>query len=55
MLYITKIGDYLKILTDDEVKDFVSINFNQHLKFTRKKLYSKLSEEQSFRKVAESV
>ena len=27
MLYISKIGGYLKILTDDEVKDFAFINF----------------------------
>ena len=28
MLYIPKINDYLKILTDKEVKDFVVINFS---------------------------
>ena len=27
MLYISKISDYLKIFTDDKVKDFVAINF----------------------------
>ena len=27
MLYIPKIDDYLKILTDDEVKDFFSFKF----------------------------
>ena len=27
MLYIPKIDDYLKILTDEEVKYFVAINF----------------------------
>ena len=27
-LYIPKINDYLKILTDKEVKDFVVINFS---------------------------
>ena len=26
MFYIPKIGDYLIIMTDDEVKDFVSLN-----------------------------
>ena len=26
MLYIPRIDDYLKILTDEEVKDFVAIN-----------------------------
>ena len=29
MLYIPKIGDYLKILIDDEVKDFVVTNFDE--------------------------
>ena len=27
MLYIPKVGDYLEILTDEKVKDFVAINF----------------------------
>ena len=27
MLYIPKIDDYLRILTDEEVNDFVVINF----------------------------
>ena len=30
MLYIPKIDDYLKILTDEEVKDFVAINFSEY-------------------------
>ena len=55
MLYIPEIGDYLKILTDEEVKDFAAINFRDYFKFKRKKLYSKLSEKQNFRKVAESI
>ena len=55
MLYIPKINIYLKILPDDEVKDFAVINFSEYLKSTREKLYSKLSEEQNFRKVTESV
>ena len=42
MLHIPKIDDYLKILTDDDVKDFKS---------AREKLYSKLNEEQNLRKV----
>ena len=29
MLYIPKIDDYLKILTDEEEKDFVAISFNK--------------------------
>ena len=32
MLHIPKIDDYLKILTDDEVKDFVVINFDEYFK-----------------------
>ena len=52
---IPKIGGYLKILTDEEVKDFVVISFDKHCKRTREKLYSKLSEEQNLQKVAESL
>ena len=52
MLYIPKIEDYIKNLTDTEVKDLVAINFIEYFKSTREKLYSKLSEEQNFRKVA---
>ena len=29
MLYISKLEDYLKILTDEEVNEFVTINFNE--------------------------
>ena len=46
MLYIAKIHDYLKILTDEEVKDFVAINFSEYFKFIR--------EEQNLRKVPKS-
>ena len=52
MLYTPKIGDYLKILTDEEVKDFVAINFSEYFKSTREKLYSKLNEEQDLKTVA---
>ena len=45
MLYIPKIGDYLKILTDDELKDFVVINFDEYFKSSKEKLYSKLNGE----------
>ena len=55
MLYIPKIRDYLKILTDAKVKDFVAINFGEYFKFIREKLYWKLSEEQNLRKVVESL
>ena len=40
MLHIPKVDDYLKILTDDEVKDFVAINFSEYFKSTREKLNS---------------
>ena len=55
MLYISKISDYLKIFTDDKMKDFVAINFIKYFKSTREKLYSKLNEEQNLRKVAKSL
>ena len=32
MLYIPKIDDYLEILTNEERKDFVAINFSQYFK-----------------------
>ena len=35
MLYTPKIDDYLKILTDEEVKDFVAKNFSEYFKSTR--------------------
>ena len=55
MLYIPKIGDYLKILTDDEVKNFVAINLSEYFKCTREKLYSKLNEKKNLIKVAKSL
>ena len=55
MLYIPNIGDYLKILTDYEVKDFVAITFSEYFKSTREKLYSKLIEDQNLREVAKSL
>ena len=56
MLYIPKIFDYLKILTDEEVKDFAAINFSVYYKSTRKNcILNKciLSEKQNLRKTAE--
>ena len=47
MLYIPKIGDYLEILTDEEVKDFVVINFSKYFRSVR--------EEQNLRKVTKSL
>ena len=35
MLYIPKIDDYLKILTDEEVEDFMPVNFNEYFKSIR--------------------
>ena len=35
MLYISKIDDLLKILTDEEVKELVVINFSQYPKSIR--------------------
>ena len=37
MLCIPKINDYLEILTDEEVKDFVAVNFSEYFKSTRQK------------------
>ena len=36
MLYIPKTDDYSKILTEEEVKDFVYINFSEYVKSIRK-------------------
>ena len=38
MLYIPKTDDYLKILTDEEVKNFLAKNFSEYFKSTRKKI-----------------
>ena len=55
MLFIRMIDDYVNILTDDEKKDFLVINFEEYFKSLRERFYSKLSEEQNLRKVAESL
>ena len=47
MLHIPKIDDYLKLLTDEEVKDFVATNFSEYFKSIR--------EEQNLRKVTKSI
>ena len=44
MLHVPKIDDYLKIFTDEEVEDFVAINFSEYFKCIR--------EEQNVREVA---
>ena len=55
MSYILKFDDYFKMLIDDELKNFVVINFSEYFKSTREKLYSKLTEEQNLRKAVESL
>ena len=47
MLSIPKIDNYLKILTDEIVKDFVAINFSEYFK--------SITEEKNLRKVAKSL
>ena len=47
MLYIPKTDDYLEILTDEEVKDFVAMTFSEYFKSIRV--------EQNLRKVAKSL
>ena len=54
-MYIPKIDDYLKILTDEEVKNIVAINLSEYFKSTREKLHSRVSEEQNLRKGAGSL
>ena len=52
MLYIPKVREYSKILTDDEVKNFVAIEFEEYFRSRRETLYYTLNEEQNLRKVA---
>ena len=48
MLYIPGNDDYLKLLTDGEVKDFgVICSFAEYFNSTKEKFYSKLNEEQA--------
>ena len=46
-MYIPKIDDYLKILTYEEVNNFVAINFSEYFEFMR--------EEENFRKIDKSL
>ena len=55
MFHISKIDDYLKIWTDDELKDFRATSSCEYLKSMKEKLYSKLNEERNLGKVVESV
>ena len=52
MLYIPKIADYLKILTDEEVKNYWVHKFSEYFTSLRK-FYSKLSKEKNLRIIAE--
>ena len=52
MLHIQNICDYLKIF-NDEVKDFVVINFDKYFKSAKEELYPELCEEQNLRKIVE--
>ena len=54
MLYIPKIDNYLKILTNDEVKDFVVIDLGEYFKSKKEKLCSKLNAKQNLKKIVES-
>ena len=47
MLYIQKIDNYLKSLTDEEVKDFAATNFSEYFKSIRV--------EENLRKIANSL
>ena len=47
MFYISKIDDYLEILTDEEVEDFAAVSFSEY--------YKSIREEQNLRKVAKSL
>ena len=47
MQYIRKIDYYLKLLTDEKVKDFVAINFSEYFKSIR--------EHKSPRKIPKSI
>ena len=47
--------DYLKILTNNKVKDFVVKEFGESFKSRNEKLFSKLREKQNIREIAESL
>ena len=54
-MYIPKIDDGLKILTDNEVNDFVAKTFGEYFKSTKGKLFPKSFGEENIRRVAESL
>ena len=54
-MYIPKIWDYLKTLTNDEVKDFAVINFGEYLKSSKKTCVLNYVRNRILRKVVESI
>ena len=54
MLYIPKIDNHLKILTDEEVKDFTSISEEQTLRKAAKSLYIFLTTPDEVKKYVQS-
>ena len=46
MLFITKINGYIKLLTDEKVKNFVAKNFSEY--------FTSIREEENLRKVNKS-
>ena len=55
MLYIPKVDDYLKVLIDEEVKNFVAYwTFAAYLNILPVKYFKTIREEKNLRKVAKS-
>ena len=48
MLYIPKIDDYLKTLTDEKMNDFVAINLSEYFKSIEQNLEKLLNRFKSF-------
>ena len=53
MLYMPNITDYLKILSDQKVKDFEVIHFGECFKSASEALYSKVGKDKNLIKVDE--
>ena len=54
MLYMPKIADNPKIMTDEEVKDFVMINFGEYWKSAREAFILNQAKEKIFKKLLNS-
>lgn len=54
VLYVQRLPTSLKILTNEEMKDFLFVYFHKYFKSKRKKMYFQVSKEKFLRKVAES-